>query len=99
MIAADTRHVSGFSINTRYAPKCYEVGDGIVVGATGADADAKQLIKRIMQRIEWYHHVHNKKLSVGACARMVQGMLYRKRFFPYYAYVFVCGLDENGMST
>lgn len=96
LLAADTRHLTGFTINSRYSPKVYDIGDNLLLGAAGCDGDAKAVVKRVRQRIEWYHHTHNKPMSVSACARMIQGMLYSKRFFPYYAYVIVSGLDENG---
>ncbi len=46
-----------------------------------------------------YEHEHNKTMSSGAIAAMLSTMLYYKRFFPYYVYNIVGGLDEEGNST
>ena len=43
-----------------------------------------------------YEHEHNCKMSTSAIASMLSTMLYYKRFFPYYAYNIIGGLDENG---
>lgn len=36
---------------------------------------------------QWYYHTHSEVPSLASIARMVQTMLYGKRFFPYYAHV------------
>lgn len=36
---------------------------------------------------QWYYHTHSSVPSLASIARMIQTMLYGKRFFPYYAYV------------
>lgn len=38
-------------------------------------------------RSQWYGHTHNEVPSLKSIARLVQTMLYGKRFFPYYSYV------------
>jgi len=53
VIAGDTRLTDGqYGINTRYAPKVWDVGDNIVLTANGYMADADTLAKRIAQKIE-----------------------------------------------
>lgn len=43
-----------------------------------------------------YEHDHNKKMSSKAIAAMLSTMLYYRRFFPYYVYNIIGGLDEEG---
>jgi 20S proteasome subunit beta 6 len=59
-------------------------------------ADAVTLVKRVGQRLEWYSHKHDKQMSAPATAQMLSTMLYGKRFFPYYVWNTLGGLDENG---
>lgn len=35
--------------------------------------------------LQWYTHTHQKQPDLTAIARLVQTMLYGKRFFPYYS--------------
>lgn len=73
-----------------------DVGDNIVMTATGFAADGAALVERFKNQLKWYHFNHNKKLTIRSAARLVQHMLYGKRFFPYYVGTVIAGLDEDG---
>jgi len=45
---------------------------------------------------QWYRHAHNKDMPLRAIARLIQTMLYAKRFFPYYVYNILGGIEEDG---
>ncbi|KAI8901975.1 nucleophile aminohydrolase [Globomyces pollinis-pini] len=96
IVAADTRQSEGYSINSRYAPKAFQLANGTVLGTGGMYADAVTLVKMIGMRLEWYEHKHAKSMSAPATAQMLSTMLYQKRFFPYYVWNTLGGLDENG---
>lgn len=38
-------------------------------------------------------------MSLRAIARLIQTMLYAKRFFPYYVYNILGGIEEDGSSV
>lgn len=97
VLAGDTRIVSGYSINSRYEPKIFDVGDDIVMTANGFAADGAALIDRFKTQAKWYKFEHNeKRLSIRSAARHIQHLLYGKRFFPYYVSTLIAGLDEEG---
>ncbi|KAJ3022598.1 Proteasome subunit beta type-1 [Thoreauomyces humboldtii] len=96
VIAGDTRQSEGYSINTRYAPKVYQLTNGAVLATGGMYADGVTLVKMIEQRLEWYRHAHDKEMSCGALAQMLSTILYHKRMFPYYVWNTLGGLDEEG---
>ena len=48
-------------------------------------------------RFQYYQHEHNKPMSCQATAAMISTMLYYRRFFPFYCYNIVGGLDEEGV--
>ncbi|THH16166.1 hypothetical protein EW146_g4427 [Bondarzewia mesenterica] len=92
VIAGDTRQSEGFSIQTRYAPK-----DGPrVLAVNGFAADGNMFVKKVKQRLEWYRHAHAKDMPLRAIARLIQTMLYAQRFFPYYVYNILGGIEEDG---
>ncbi|KAK9447964.1 nucleophile aminohydrolase [Limtongia smithiae] len=107
VLAGDTRHTTGYSINSRFQPKVHTlpVGGpqtavpGIVVSANGFSADGDALVRRLGQSVQMYEYNHGKPISVSACARLVQNMLYGKRFFPFYVHTIIAGLDENGVGA
>lgn len=43
-----------------------------------------------------YKHANNKSMTSGAIAAMLSTILYGRRFFPYYVYNIIGGLDEEG---
>jgi len=45
---------------------------------------------------QWYRHAHAKDMPLRAIARLIQTMLYAKRFFPYYVYNILGGIEEDG---
>lgn len=49
---------------------------------------------------EWvrrYEREHGHEMPVSAMAQMLSIMLYNRRFFPYYTFNIVGGLDEHGI--
>ncbi|TPX33707.1 hypothetical protein SmJEL517_g03440 [Synchytrium microbalum] len=94
--AGDTRQSEGYSINARYVPKTFQLSNGTVLASTGMAADARTLVKVLEQRLEWYKHQHEKPMSPPALAQMLSTILYGKRFFPYYTFNAVAGVDLEG---
>ncbi|KAF2665928.1 proteasome subunit beta type-1 precursor [Microthyrium microscopicum] len=104
IMAADTRNVSGYSINTRYSPRLYLIGgEGpenkgarIVLSVVGFTADGSALKERLDNIVKMYKYHHGKPMSVSACAQRLSHLLYSKRFFPFYVSAILGGLDEEG---
>lgn len=45
-------HSEGYSIQTRYARKCFQLTDEVVMSVVGFQADGTALVKRVKQRLE-----------------------------------------------
>lgn len=43
-----------------------------------------------------YKNQHNKEMSTQSIAQLASTVLYGKRFFPYYTFNIIGGLDEEG---
>eukprot|EP01115_Flamella_aegyptia_P005407 TRINITY_DN227_c0_g1_i1.p1 TRINITY_DN227_c0_g1~~TRINITY_DN227_c0_g1_i1.p1 ORF type:complete len:216 (+),score=58.20 TRINITY_DN227_c0_g1_i1:74-721(+) len=97
VVAADTRLSEGYSIASRYAPKIFRLTDKCVLATSGMQADAATLQKTIKIRLEMYQHQNGKQMSTPAIAQMLSNMLYYKRFFPYYTFNVLAGVDEQGV--
>ncbi|KIP02977.1 hypothetical protein PHLGIDRAFT_95356 [Phlebiopsis gigantea 11061_1 CR5-6] len=96
VVAGDTRQSEGYSIQTRYAPKVFKLTDRAVLAVNGFAADGNMFVKKVKQRLEWYRHAHAKDMPLRAIARLIQTMLYAQRFFPYYVYNILGGIEEDG---
>jgi len=96
VIAGDTRQSEGYNIQTRYAPKVFKLTDKAVLAVNGFAADGNMFVKKVKQRLEWYRHAHAKDMPIRSIARLIQTMLYARRFFPYYVYNILGGIEEDG---
>ncbi|KAI9728942.1 MAG: Proteasome subunit beta type-6 [Chrysothrix sp. TS-e1954] len=105
ILAGDTRSTSGYSINTRLAPKLFKIGATstesdadahIVLSVVGFAADGIALRERLDTAVKMYRYQHGKPMSLAACAQRLSHILYGKRFFPFYVTCILGGLDENG---
>ena len=45
-----------------------------------------------------YEHSHAAQMSSSAIAQLLSVTLYYRRFFPYYAFCMVGGIDEEGVA-
>lgn len=96
VIAADTRMSTGFNILTRDQTKICKLTDKCLIASAGFRADAITLHKTLRTRGIMYKHSHNKSMSCVAMAQMLSNTLYMKRFFPYYAFNLLGGIDNEG---
>ncbi|KAL6981811.1 Proteasome subunit beta type-1, partial [Sarracenia purpurea var. burkii] len=95
VIAADTRMSTGYSILTRDYSKIFPLAEKCVMASSGFQADVRALQKVLAARHSIYQHQHNKQMSCPAMAQLLSNTLYYKRFFPYYAFNVVGGLDNE----
>jgi 20S proteasome subunit beta 6 len=60
-------------------------------------ADMATLHKTLKYRLAMYKHQNGKDMSTPAIAQLLSNLLYYKRFFPYYTFNVLGGVDEEGM--
>mmetsp|Transcript_31037 Transcript_31037/g.42694 ORF Transcript_31037/g.42694 Transcript_31037/m.42694 type:complete len:217 (-) Transcript_31037:151-801(-) len=96
VIAADTRMSNGYSIQTRDFSRVFRLTDKCVLGTSGMQADFTTLVKVIRTRIRMYEHQHGRTPPLSAVAQLLSNTLYGRRFFPYYAFNVLGGIDEEG---
>ncbi|XP_025150028.1 proteasome subunit beta type-1 isoform X2 [Bubalus kerabau] len=90
-------HSSVGPLQLRFSPYAFNGGtDKTVIGCSGFHGDCLTLTKIIEARLKMYKHSNNKAMTTGAIAAMLSTILYSRRFFPYYVYNIIGGLDEEG---
>ena len=96
IVAGDTRVSMGYFILSRDCSKVTKLTSKAVIASAGMRADALALHKVLKTKIKMYHHQFNKEPSITAIAQMLSNTLYGRRFFPYYTFNLLCGVDDQG---
>mmetsp|Transcript_40945 Transcript_40945/g.41818 ORF Transcript_40945/g.41818 Transcript_40945/m.41818 type:complete len:242 (+) Transcript_40945:100-825(+) len=94
--AADTRMSTGLGILSRNQTKLFDLSSKTVLASAGCHSDIITLRRMLSARLTQYEHSSGKVMSSPAVAQLLSITLYHRRFFPYYAFCLVAGLDEEG---
>lgn len=94
IIASDTRCSSGYEILSRNVSHIHTFSNtNIVLASSGCKTDIDQLRSVLDIRCKVYEHNHRKDMSITSAAQLLSNTLYGKRFFPYYAFNLLAGID------
>jgi 20S proteasome subunit beta 6 len=95
IIASDTRCSSGFSIPTRFQTRIMKISKKILLATSGMFADINFIQRHIKNNINEYQYCNKESIFIDNCAFYVSSTLYSKRFFPYYTFNILSGIDKN----
>lgn len=96
VVGADTRLSVGYNILSRDTSRITELTGQCVVATGGCRADVITLHKVLTSRMANFELVHGDPMPTTAVAQLLSVTLYYKRFFPYYGFNIVAGLDGDG---
>jgi len=96
IVGGDTRMSKGYSISSRNVSKCFQLTNKCVLATAGMQAEAKTLRKVLHHKITMYNHKTQKDMTTQSISQMLSTTLYHKRFFPYYTFNVIGGIDEAG---
>jgi 20S proteasome subunit beta 6 len=97
MLASDTRLSDQYMIRSRRVSRVFEIEEGLLFSGSGCWADVVALSKELQAHAQKYEWEHEKKLSIRPLSYLMSSELYSKRFFPYFTFCMVAGLNKEGM--
>ncbi|KAL7718953.1 Proteasome beta subunit [Entamoeba marina] len=99
VVAADTRVSRDYLILTRNQTKLYPLTSKCIFTASGMRADIKELTDQLKAHIKHYKFENNKEMSTEAVAQLLSNTLYSHRFFPYYSFSLLAGINSKGKAV
>ena len=99
VVGGDTRISRGYSIVSREYCKMTQLTSKAVIATSGMVADAQNLHKVILARIALYKHQNGCEPGIRSLARLLCTTLYSRRFFAFYTFNLLVGLDENNQGV
>lgn len=96
VVAADTRMSEDYSIHTRQYHKLVRLTSKCVLATSGMQADAAALVALLRARLTVYEQDTGREMPTTAIAQLLSVNLYYRRFFPYYTFNVLGGVDERG---
>ena len=93
---ADTRLSTGYRIHSRYYQKFTPLTSTCLIASSGMQADINTLHKLLRYHVGMYRFQHHRPPTIEALAQLLSTTLYHRRFFPFYAFNALIGLDKDG---
>ena len=95
-MACDSRLSEGYKVVARDISKVEQLGPQAFIASSGMWCDFDALKKMIKMRLTMYEYDMGVRPGIETIANLVSRTLYGRRFFPYYTFNIVAGLDSNG---
>nr|ACO11916.1 Proteasome subunit beta type-1-A [Lepeophtheirus salmonis] len=95
IFASDIRNSSSFTIHSRNCSKIFKLKNSITFSATGFFGDIYRVFEILKHKQELFYQQFEKEMLVSELAHFLMNVLYSKRFFPFYGFIVLGGI-ENG---
>mmetsp|Transcript_44105 Transcript_44105/g.88458 ORF Transcript_44105/g.88458 Transcript_44105/m.88458 type:complete len:252 (-) Transcript_44105:895-1650(-) len=96
VVASDTRFYTGFALPSRNSTRIIKISSSILLATSGMQADLLAFQHKIKENINDYQVKDEKSFSISNCSFFLSSVLYSKRFFPFFTFNLLSGLDEKG---
>jgi proteasome beta subunit len=96
VLATERRATAGNFISNKQTQKLFKIDQNIGITIAGLVGDAQVLARYLRAEVSLYRLRRNANLSAEGAATLLANILNGNRFYPYYAWLILGGLDAKG---
>jgi proteasome beta subunit len=96
VLATERRVTAGNMISNKSAQKLFKVDENIGITIAGLVGDAQVLVRYLKAEVSLYRLRRNAPLSAEGAATLLANILSGNRYYPYYAWMILGGVDAKG---
>jgi proteasome beta subunit len=96
VLATERRATAGSFISNKQTQKLFKIDQNIGITIAGLVGDAQVLARYLRAEVSLYRLRRNANLSAEGAATLLANILNGNRFYPYYAWLILGGIDSKG---
>ena len=96
ILGSEKRVNFGGRVLSKAGKKVFKISDNIAAACAGLVSDFQVLTSTVKAYVQLFKLEHERSISIKSLAKMMSGLLYQKRVFPYFTDTIIGGMDENG---
>jgi proteasome beta subunit len=96
VLATERRATAGTFIANKTTQKLFRIDSNIGITVAGLVGDAQMLARYLKAEVTLYRLRRNAPLSVEGAATLLANILNGNRYYPYYAWLILGGVDSEG---
>ncbi len=96
VLATERRATAGNLISNKQTQKLFKIDQNIGITIAGLVGDAQVLARYLRAEVSLYRLRRNAQLTAEGAATLLANILNGNRFYPYYAWLILGGVDAKG---
>ncbi len=96
VLATERRATAGTMITNKQTQKVFKIDENIGITIAGLVGDAQVLARYLKAEVSLYRLRRSAPLSAEGAATLLANILSGNRFYPYYAWLILGGVDAKG---
>ncbi|HLM91434.1 MAG TPA: archaeal proteasome endopeptidase complex subunit beta [Thermoplasmata archaeon] len=96
VLATERRATAGTMISNKQTQKLFKIDQNIGITIAGLVGDAQVLTRYLKAEVSLYRLRRNAPLSAEGAATLLANILSGNRYYPYYAWLILGGVDGKG---
>ena len=96
VLATERRATAGSFISNKQTQKLFKIDENIGITIAGLVGDAQVLTRYLKAEVSLYRLRRSAPLTAEGAATLLANILSGNRFYPYYAWLILGGVDQKG---